>query len=61
MRTHVSIFTWLIRRNGVDIGTIRKSVQQLQNAGSINHTKGDSNETLLINAIRIDERAIEVA
>lgn len=60
MRTHVSIKTWLIQRNGVAIGTIRKSGSQLQSMTTIEHTTGSNTEILRITNLRPEERIIEV-
>ena len=60
MRTHVSVKTWLIQRNGVAIGTIRSSGRQLQTAMTINHTIGGKTETLCITNLLPEQRIIEV-
>ena len=60
MRTHVSIKTWLIQRNGVAIGTIRKSGSQLQGMTTIEHMIGSKTEILCITNVIPEQRIIEV-
>lgn len=48
MRTHISIKTWLLQRNGNDIGTIRGTETRFTSAQSIEHIIGEKAETLYI-------------
>ena len=60
MRTHVSIKTWLIQRNGVAIGTLRGTGRHLQTATTIEHTIGGKTEILSIANVIPEQHIIEV-
>ena len=60
MRTHVSVKTWLIQRNGVAIGTLRGTGRHLQDTRTIDHTIGGKTETLSIINVLPEQRIIEV-
>ena len=60
MRTHIAVKTWLIQRNGVDIGTIRGSGNHFASATSIDQVVNGETTTLYVARVLQEQRIIEV-
>ena len=60
MRTHVSVKTWLIQRNGEAIGTVRASGRTMTPGKSIEAVIHNKPQTIYIINVHPEQRIIEV-